>query len=47
MESVRFTNNQIGSTGDAEVITIVDDAVAIGGGRTTTTMGVKSTFGVA
>ena len=46
VESIRFTDNQIGSTGDPDLITIVDDAVTIAGGLTTTTMAVTSTFGV-
>ena len=46
VESVRFTDNQIGTTNDADLITIVDGAVTILGGLTTTTMAVTSTFGV-
>ena len=46
VESVRFTDNQIGTTNDADLITIADGAVTILGGLTTTTMAVTSTFGV-
>ena len=46
VESVRFTDNQIGTTTDADLITIADGAVTILGGLTTTTMSVTSTFGV-
>jgi hypothetical protein len=46
VESVRFTDNQIGISADTDLITLTNNAVTIAGGLTTTTMAVTSTFGV-
>ena len=46
VESVRFTDNQIGISADTDLITLTGNSVTIAGGLTTTTMAVTSTFGV-
>ena len=46
VEDVRITDTKIGTTNDADLITLADNSVTIAGGLTTTTMAVTSTFGV-